>query len=179
MNKNGLKYSAITLVAFLLLNFAFTTGCGVYRFNDISIPDSIKSVKVEFFGNRAQYVNPQLSPQVTDRFRRKIVNQTRLNNTNSDNADYNISGWISNYSVSTSGVSTTTNDQRQASMNTLTVGVHIIVNNQKAGAIKEYDVSRSFPFQASLTLQAAEAQLLDEIVRNITDEMFNRVFSEW
>jgi hypothetical protein len=39
--------------------------------------------------------------------------------------------------------------------------------------------THSFDFPANLTLQAAEARLLDEIVRNMTDEIFNQVFSGW
>jgi hypothetical protein len=38
------------------------SSCGIYSFADVSIPDSIKTVRINFFENRAQYVNPQLSP---------------------------------------------------------------------------------------------------------------------
>jgi hypothetical protein len=40
-------------------------------------------------------------------------------------------------------------------------------------------VSRSFDFDANLTLTQAEARLLDEMVRSLTDDMFNRIFSNW
>jgi carbon monoxide dehydrogenase subunit G len=43
----------------------------------------------------------------------------------------------------------------------------------------EFDVSRDFDFDASLTLQEAEGRLLDEIVKNLADEIFNRIFSNW
>ena len=146
-----------------------------YGLRDVSIPDSIKTVKVNFIDNKARYINPQLSPTLTDRLRQKIVSQTRLTQTNSDNADWEISGFVSDYSVSTSGIS-----QQQSTINRLNVSVHITLLNRKGGnESKEYDVSHSFDFSASLTLQAAEAQLADRIVRDMTDEIFNHIFSNW
>jgi len=146
-----------------------------YGLRDVSIPDSIKTVKVNFIENKARYVNPQLSPTLTDRLRQKIVSQTRLTQTNKDNADWEISGFVNDYSVSTSGIS-----QQQSTINRLNVSVHITLLDRKGGSeTKEYDVSHSFDFSASLTLQAAEAQLADRIVRDMTDEIFNHIFSNW
>ncbi len=68
---------------------------------------------------RARYVNPQISPRLTDRLQQKITGQTRLTRTNNDDAHYQISGYISEYSVSTAGIS-----NQQAATNRLTVGVH-------------------------------------------------------
>jgi hypothetical protein len=153
---------------------ATTTSCGVYRFADVSVPDSIKTVRVNFIENKARYVNPQLSPNLTERVRQKIVSQTRLSQTNSDNAHYDISGYISDYVITTSGIS-----NQQNTTNRLTISVHIIVNNQLSNQIQEFDISRGFEFSANLSLQAAEARLLDEMVRNLTDDIFNRIFSNW
>ena len=172
-------------IGFLIIVWGFlaltgVTSCGIYSFADVSIPDSIKTVRVNFFENRAQYINPQLSPVLTDRVRQRIINQTKLTQTNSDNADYDITATITQYSVSTSGISTGNNNTRQASMNNLNVGLTITLRNQlNGGEPQEYQVSRSFPFSATLSLQAAESRLLDEIVTNLTDDIFNRIFSNW
>jgi Lipopolysaccharide-assembly len=164
-------------LAFLLLTGA--SSCS-YTFADVSIPPQIKTVKIIPFDNRAPYVNTQLSPTLTNRFQQKVVGQTKLTQTNNDaDAHYLINGTITNYSISTSGISTNNNNQRQASMNNLTVAVHITLYNQLANTTQEFDVSRSFPFDARLSLQAAESQLLDEMVRNLTDDIFNRIFSDW
>ena len=82
-----------------------SSGCRVYKFRVYALPDTIKTVKINFFDNKARYVNPQLSPRLTDRLRQKIVSQTRLSQTNNDNADWEISGYISDYSLSTSAIS--------------------------------------------------------------------------
>ena len=150
-----------------------TSSCGAYSFSGASVPDSIKTVKVNFIENKARYNNPQLSPRLTDRIKQKITNQTKLNPTNGD-AHYEISGYVSDYSVTTSGIS-----NQQTVNNRLTVGVHISLNNTLDGKTQEYDISRSFEFSAASSLQTAEATLMDEIIRGLTDDIFNRIFSNW
>ena len=96
------KYPSLLFLTALIavsLQF-FISSCGVYRFSDASVPDSIKTVKVNFIENRASYINPQLSPRLTDKVRQKIVAQTRLTQTN-NNADWEISGVITQYSFTT------------------------------------------------------------------------------
>ena len=170
----------IPLLAFSIIALASFNSCGIYSFADVSIPDSVKTVRVNFFENRAQYVNPQLSPTLTDRVRQRIVIQTKLSQTNSDNAHYDITATITNYSVSTSGISSTENNRRQAAMNNLNVGLTVTLRNQlNGGEPQEFQISRSFPFDARFSLQAAESRLLDEMITNLTDDIFNRIFSNW
>jgi len=168
-----LKSSKIVLLLFLFIT-TISTGCGVYSFTDASVDPRFKSIRVGYIDNRAPYVNPQLSPNLSERVRQKIQNQTRLTLTNSDNAHLDVTGEIRDYSVSTSGIS-----DKQEVTNNLTVAVHIVVTNKLDNKTQEYDISRSFPFQATLSLQQAENRLLDEIVRNLTDDIFNRMFSNW
>src|SRR5215203_1417473 len=168
------KIFLILFSAFIVFIGTTTPSCGPYSFSGASVPDSIKTVKVNILENKARYVNTQLSPRLTNQITQKITNQTKLSPTNGDNAHYEISGYISDYSVSTSGIS-----NQQTVNNRLTVGVHISLNNHLAGKTEEYDVSRSFEFNANTSLQAAEAALLDEIIRGLTDDIFNRIFSNW
>lgn len=169
------KISLLLIVcAFFLVAIFSNSGCNIYKFNEATIPDSIKTVKVNFIENKAQYINPQLSPRLTDKIRQKIVGQTRLSQTNSDNADWEISGYISQYSFSTSAIS-----GQQVATNRLTIAVHITLNNRKADEIKDHDVNRSFEFKGNQSYQQAEATLLDEITRTLTDEIFNKLFSNW
>lgn len=177
IRKNRLLFFAVPVFGFLLLNFTFSS-CGVYGFSEKGqVKDSAKTVKVTTFENKAPYVNPQVSPAVSERLRQKIVNQTKLANTNNENADYLITGYVADYSVTTTGV-TSTNGQQQSSLNRLTVRVHVSLS-KFGGQPEEFDVSRSFDFSATQSLQTAESSLLDEMVRNLTDEIFNHIFSQW
>ncbi len=172
------KYTLHTLSSLIVLTLLFVagslpTGCGVYKLNDATVPDSIKTVKVNFIENRASYVNPQLSPRLTDKLRQKIVGQTRLTQTNNV-ADWEISGTITQYSFSTSAIS-----GQQVANNRLTVGLTITINDLKANKTDRYDISRSFEFRSTLSFQQAENALGDEMIRTLTDEIFNRIFSKW
>ena len=149
-------------------------GCGVYKFKDVNIDPNIKTVKVNAILNRARFVNPQLAPQLTDKLRQKIVNQTKLSQTNNDDAHLEITGYVSKYDVTTSGIS-----NQQVSTSRLNVEVHITLFNHLKNTQEEFDVSHAFDFSSGITLAQAEAQLTPKIIRNMTDEVFNHIFSKW
>ena len=167
---------SVPLLVFLfIVNTAFL---GCYSFRDVNLDPNVKTVRVQFIENRAPYQNPQVSPNLTDRLKQKIINQTRLTQSNSEKVDWDISGEIRDYSVSTSGISS--NDgQSQTSINRLTVTVHIVLLDNIKTETKEFDVTRQFDYDANQSLQTDEARLLDEMIRNLTDEIFNRLFSDW
>ena len=163
----------ITIVFFITTAIVFSA-CGPYTFKDVSIPPEVKTIKINFIENRAPYKNPQLSARITDQLQQKVANLTRRTVTQSDNADYIISGYINSYNVSTAAIS-----GQQAAANRLTVGLTMTLFNTLENKSTDYQVSRDFDFSAGLTLSQAEAQLLDDIVKNVTDEIFNRLFSNW
>ena len=170
--KNYKPVASALIILMVLLGFS-QSGCGVYRFNDTDIPPEVNVVKVNFIQNRARYINPTLAADLTDKLRQKIVSQTRLKQTNGDDADWVISPTITTYSLSTSGIS-----NQQVNSNRLNVAISIEVRDSTQKP-KKYDVSRSFDYPGSMTLQQAEAQLKDELLRSLTDDMFNRIFSDW
>lgn len=170
----SLRFSPF-LIMFLSLSLLLSS-CGVYTFKDISIDyTKVKTIKINYFENKARYVDPQFSPQLTDKLRQKITQQTRLTQVSTDDANYEVSGYVSDFSVSTSGIS-----NQQASTNRLTVTIHLIFKNRVDDTkSKETDVSRNFDYSANLNLSDAEPQLLPTILSNMTDEIFNTIFSSW
>jgi Lipopolysaccharide-assembly len=147
-----------------------------YSTRDTSpIPQEVKTFRVNYLENKARYVNPQLTPQVTERLKQKIIGQTRLRQTNSDDAHYDISGYLSDYSVTTTGIA-----NQNASTNRLNVSFHLVFKNtldQKKDF--ETDISRTYDFDAQLSLPQAEARLGEDIIKNLVDEIFNKIFSNW
>ena len=168
------SFIALIILMACWLTTTSLSSCNIYRFKDVSIPDSIKTVRVDFIENRAQYINPQLSPRLTDKLRQKIVGQTRLNQSNSDNVDWIISGFVREYTFTTTAIS-----NQQVANNRLTVTVHLTLSDRKADTNQEFDVSRSFDFSAQLSFQQAEAANLAEMIRSLTDDIFNKLFSNW
>ncbi len=168
-----------TLLAIIicsLLLFTFSCSTCKYGFRDTSpIPEEVKTFRVNPLENRATYVNTQLAPQLTEKLKQKIINTTRLKQTNNDDAHYDISGYVSQYFTTTVGIT-----NNEAGTNRLTVGFHLIFKNTLDDKkSQEADITRSFDFPATQTLAQAEAVLTTDIIRNIVDEIFNKIFSNW
>jgi hypothetical protein len=168
------KNKLVLKIGIIVFSLMAIQGTCRYSLKDVSIPADIKTVRVFYIENKARYINPQLSPKLSDKLRQKIINQTRLSQTNND-ADFEISGYVSDYSVSTSGIS-----QKQVASNNLNVTVHIIFKNKKDEKKNfEADITRNFPFSASKSLTQAETELNEQMITSLTDEIFNRIFSNW
>ena len=163
-------------VACCLLLFMFSYATCKYSTKDTSpIPAEVKTFRVNYFENKANYVNPQLTPQLTERLKQRIIGQTRLRQINGDEANYDISGYLTEYSVTTSGVS-----NQNASTNRLNVTFHLIFKN-KLDQKKDFetDITSNYDFDARLNLQQAEAKLGNDILKNLSDQIFNKIFSNW
>jgi hypothetical protein len=178
--KAGTQYrggSGLLFIAYCGLLIALLSGCSTckYSFNDVSIDPEVKTFRVNYLENKARYINPQLSPQLTERLKQKIISTTRLKQTNDDNAHFDISGYVSDYSVTTTGITS-----GNSSTNRLTVSFHVIFKNtldEKKNF--ESDVTSTFDFSSSQNLSQVESERNDEIVRNIVDAVFNKIFSNW
>jgi hypothetical protein len=171
------KYIKLSLILFLVfLTFSFAT-CK-YSFKDSApIPADIKTFRVSLFQNKARYVNPTLAPQLTEKLKQKIISETRLRETNNDDANYDISGYVSDYSVTTSGVA-----NQAAGTNRINVTFHLIFKNTvdpDPDKSFETDLTSNYDFKASQTLQEAESGLMDNIIKTVTDGIFNKIFSNW
>lgn len=160
----------------LLLIACFNFATCKYGFKDIGgLPTEVKTFRVNYFENRAEYKNPQLSPQVTEKLKAKIIGTTRLRQTNDDDAHYDISGYVSQYYTSTTGIS-----GNNTSLNRLTANFHLIFKNtldEKKNF--EADVTYSIDFDGNLSLSQVEQAKGDEIAKNLTEAIFNKIFSNW
>ena len=147
-----------------------------YSFKDVSpIQADVKNFRVQPLNNRASYINPQLAPNLSEKLRQKIINTTRLRQTNSDDAHYDISGYISQYTVTTINIS-----GNDPSTNRLNVTFHLIFKNS-LDKTKDFeaDVTRNEDFPATQSLSEAENTISDRLVKNLSEEIFNKIFSNW
>jgi hypothetical protein len=162
------------------------SSCKIYSFKDTSIPPEVKSIHLAYIENRARLVNPALAPALNDALRQKINNQaSKLAQRQTTDADYDVTAWVSDYNYSTSGISGQQSTS-QASSNRLSVTVHIVFKNNLDPTGKkvppanfETDVTRNFDFSATTSITDAETKLLPDITSNLTDEIFNKLFSNW
>lgn len=166
----------LVLITAVFIMTVFNFASCKYGFKDTApIPAEVKTFRVNQFDNKAQYVNAQLSPQITEKLKQKIIGNTRLQQTNNDDAHYDISGYISQYSVSVISIADKNNTG-----NRLNVGFHLIfVNTLDDSKNFEADLTRSYDYDGNLLLSEAENTLNVKIVEGIVDEIFNKIFSNW
>ena len=146
-----------------------------YGFKDVSLPPEVKTFRVNYFENKAEYKNPQLSPQLTEKLKQKIISTTRLQQVNGDEAHYDINGYVSSYYTSTTGIT-----NGNTSLNRLTATFHLIFKNTLEEKKNfEADVTYSVDFDANLSLSQVEQAKGDEIAKNLTEAIFNKIFSNW
>ncbi len=165
----------LTIAGFLMLTvFSYST-CK-YGFKNLgALPQEVKTFRVNPLTNRAQYINVQLAPQLTEKLKQKIINTTRLHQTNNDDAHYDISGTVTQYYTSTTGIA-----GNNPTTNRLNVSFHLIFKNtldEKKNF--ESDVNTYVDFPAAQSLSQAEAANSTKIISNIVDEIFNKIFSNW
>ncbi len=153
--------------------FAFT-GCGVYSFTGANIAGT--TINIHTLENKARNVVPTLSPSLTQKIRSRILTQTGLAPVTTDNADYDITGAITGYNVTVSGVQNT----QTATLNRLTITVQI---NFKSRLDEKTNFTETFSkfadFPANRTLQSEEARLIDEIGELLATDIFNKAFVNW
>jgi hypothetical protein len=146
----------------------------VYSFTGASIQG--KTINIRALENRAQNVVPTLTATLTDKIRSRILSQTGLAPQNNDNTDYDLSGSISMYQVTVSGVQNT----QEASQNRLTISLIVNFKNrldEKASFTQTFTRFADFP--ATQTLQSAEGRLIDDLGNQLADDIFNKAFVNW
>lgn len=159
---------------FVLLISTAIMSCGVYSFTGASIEG--KTINFHTFDNRARNVVPSLTATLTDKIRNRILSQTGLAPTNSEEADYDLSGTITAYDVTVTGVQNT----QTASLNRLTITVQVDFKNRKnPKSSYKQSFSRFSDFAATQALQNVENQLIEEIGRQLADDIFNKAFVNW
>ncbi|MES2478416.1 MAG: LptE family protein [Bacteroidota bacterium] len=164
------KYLVLCIVLFTV---AFTS-CGVYSFTGASIEG--KNINFHTFDNRARNVVPSLTATLTDKIRNRILSQTGLAPTSSEEADYDLSGTITAYDVTVTGVQNT----QTASLNRLTITIQVDFKNKKnPKSSYKQSFSRFSDFAATQALQNVENQLIEEIGRQLADDIFNKAFVNW
>jgi len=162
------------LFLFFLPIIIVLSGCGVYSFTGASIEGS--TINIRTLDNKARNVVPTLSPALTSKIRSRILSQTGLSPVNTETADYDISGAITQYNVSVTGVQNT----QTASQNRLTISIQIKFKNrldEKANFTETF--TRFADFAANQTLQSVEAKLIEEIGDQLANDIFNKAFVNW
>src|SRR3546814_296999 len=134
------------------------------------------TVSVDFFENNAPIVVPSLSQEFTEELKDRIRNQTRLSMIRTD-ADASFSGNITGYSINPTAVQG--NDRAGLSRLSITVNVKYTNSlNEKLSFEQSFTQFKDFS-TASGSIQSQELQLIRDINKMLTEDIFNRAFADW
>lgn len=163
------------IIAFFTL-LLFSHSCKIkYSLSGATIPPEAKTISVAFFANNTTLGGPSISQIFTEKLRDVVSSQTSLA-LMKQNGDLQFEGSITDYNVAPVSIQSTD----QAALNRLTVTVNVKYNN-KFDATKNFDQSftRFADFAANKTLSSVESELLTEINRQLTEDIFNKAFNNW
>ena len=154
------------------------TSCGVaikYSLSGASIPPDAQTFSVAYFPNNATMVSPILSSTLTDALVDMFSRRTRLQQVE-EGGDFAFEGEITNYSSTTSSVSS----DDYALLNRLTITVKVRFTN----AIDEtMSFNKTFSayedYDSTQLLTEVEGTLIPEIVDKIVTDIFMASASNW
>ncbi len=152
------------------------SGCKVkYSLNGATIPIEAKTISVSFFANQTTLGSPSISQKFTEKLRDVVSTQTNLS-LMKQSGDLQFDGSIIDYNVAP--ISIQSNDQ--AATNRLTITVSVKYSNKfDESKSFEQNFSRFSDFPANTAISAQEDALLNEINRQLTEDIFNKAFNNW
>ena len=142
--------------------------------NGASIPIEAKTISVGFFTNNTSLGAPSLSQRFTEKLRDVVSQQTRLALVKS-NGDLQFEGYISDYNVSPIAVSAD-----RAGQNRMTITVNVkYINKFEAAKSFEQTFTRFQDVASDKNISSVEPEMVQEIYRQLTEDIFNKAFNNW
>ncbi len=168
-------YIQSLLIIFLAL---FFNACSVsYKFTGGSVDYSMyKAISIGNFPNNAELVNPLLSQTFTEALKDKYTRQTRLEVLSGEGGDMHLEGEIVGYQLSSMAISA----DSYASETKLTLTINVRFSDYKnpdEDFEKRYSANQIF--DSSQMLTDVEAELVDDMVKEIVDKIFNETVAKW
>lgn len=167
-----IKYMLSVLVAAITLS-----ACTIsYRLNGASIDyNTIKTLTIETFSNRASYQWAPMAPMFNNSLSDIYNRQTKLRQVKRD-GDLHLSGEITSYDQTNKSISA----DGYSSMVQLRMTVKVKFTNNKD---HKYDFDKSFSanreYDSSQQLSAVQEELVQQMIDDIVDQVFNATVANW
>jgi len=175
MNLNN-KHKGLVFTMFLVM--LLLQGCAVkvdYSFGGVTIDPAVKTISIMYFQNRASQVQPTLSQDITDALIDKCKAQTNLKLVSSG-GDVSFEGYITDYK----SLPFTATSIEQSSMNRFTISVKVkYINAVEPELNFDQTFSRYQDYSSNLNWTSVEAELSEEIVKLLIEDIFNKAFVNW
>jgi hypothetical protein len=170
-----MKFKILYIFAFCAV-LLFAASCtGGYSFTGADISANIKTITIDYFQNRASMVQPTLSNVLTESLKDKFTSQTNLELVN-NNSDLLLEGEITNYTVTPQSFQ----GNETAALNRLTITIKVKYTNS-VEPLKSFDTNftRYADFESSQNLASVESDLIQQIVEQLTEDIFIKAVANW
>ena len=166
-------YNCKVLFIFQLL--FLLTGCGIYSFSGISIPEETKTFTVLKIKSEASLIHPNFINSFTNTLIDKCQQEINLSFVE-ENPNISFSGRIKKYEIQPVSIQ---NDET-AAQNRLTISIEI-------NYINHLDDSKNFQttftdyidFNSDLIFSNIEDDLNENLINTLLEDLFNMTFMDW
>ncbi len=178
VRKDLFSYLFVGLLLVVLLS-----GCSIkFNLTGGTVDPRLQTLSVETFGNEAPIVVPFLAIEVTNQLQDRFLSQSRLSLTTGD-ADVRISGRITNYAITPVAISTSSSSTQErftAAQNRLSISISVkFENTVDDNESWEQSFSGFVDFNSELEFSSLERDLVDEILEQLTQDVFNKSIGKW
>ena len=164
-------------IIILLLLLISVSSCRIsYSFRTASIDyDLTKTLQIAHFVNQAPLVYPPLEQRFNEEMKDMFTRNTRLQLVN-QNGDMEIEGEIVGYELTPMAVQ----EDAFASETRLTMTVRMRFRNNKIDAPEiEERISANRTFPSNTVFDSVQDQLINELIKEIVDQIFNATMANW
>jgi hypothetical protein len=176
--KNHTKQLKFILKIALLFVLTFLSRCSVnYSFNSGgSVPEGANEFSVAYFENKSALASGIASQAFTEALRDVFINQTKLNSVQED-GDLIFEGYISDYRVQPLSIQA---GSETAAQNRFTMAVVVKYTNQ-LDETKNFErtFSRFVDYPANQDFNSIEESLLQEVNKQLVQDIFNASVGDW
>ncbi len=169
--------AAATVMILTVAIAACMAACSVsYKFNGASIDYSkTKTIQIGDFPIRASYVWSPMGPMFNNALRSEFTDHTRLQIVKR-NGDLKLEGEITRYDQRNKGVSS----EGHSAMVELSMTVNVrFTNNINHNDDFEQQFSATSSYESTLSLSAVQDGLVQEMIDNICEQIFNAAVANW
>ena len=165
-----------SLLPLYLFTFLLVSCSISYKFNGASIDYSkTKTIQIADFPIRSNYVWGPMGPLFNNQLKDKFASQTKLIQVKR-NGDLKIEGEITRYEQRNKSVSA----EGQSALVELSMTVNVrFTNNKKHDEDFEQQFTAQQSFDSTLQLSAVQENLVNEMVKDIVDQIFNATVANW
>lgn len=177
------QFHCIAMMGLILLLFH---GCSFYKFSSVNIPPEIKTIFIDQFQMQTTFNSDiQFLPRFRNEFIQLTQNRTRLTVIdNKEDADWVIEGSLTNYNTELTALGSSTANSTTPT-NVTALKLRVVISAQLVDkkipdqAPKSFNVTDETTVDGNLTIVEIQNRNREDIVKRLSQQLFNQIYSNW